>query len=192
MEKIRLFLDMDGTLAEWRDLSIHIKSPEDIQNMQEKIYSIINKPGYYYTLKPYIYVVDAINHIISNNPEIEVFILSAVLPNGHAEKEKNAWLDKYLPNIDKKHRIFVHDGEDKKKSVPDGLRKSDFLLDDYTHNLSLWSPYGQGIKILNGMNNTKGTWAGKMVHRESPTLLNDILSIINEYQKEQEHSDIEY
>ena len=61
-------------------------------------------------------VVAAVKEIVTNHPEIEVNILSAYLTDSqYALQEKNEWLDRYLPEIDQTHRIFVPCGSDKKR-----------------------------------------------------------------------------
>lgn len=142
--KKRLFVDIDGTLAEF-------KTVDTLETLYEE--------GYFLNLMPHENVVAAINDIIKNHPEIDVYIMSSVLSDSkYALAEKNAWIDKYLPGIVKEHRIFPPCGENKLDYVPDGIRETDFLLDDYTYNLTLWQPPARGIKLLNGINHTKGTW----------------------------------
>lgn len=141
-EKPRLFVDMDGTLTEFLP-----------QTSMNPLY----QKGYFSELPPHKNVVAAIKYIIEYHPEIEVNILSAYLKDSeYALSEKNEWLDKYLPEIDEEHRIFVPNGCDKKEWVGE-LGKNDFLLDDYTHNLLKWSP-APGIKLINAINHTNGTW----------------------------------
>lgn len=143
-DKLRLFVDMDGTLAIFNPIST-----------LEELY----EPGYFEDLKPQYNVVDAVKDIIANHPDIEVFTLSAVLSDSKtALDEKKSWLDEYLPEIDEDHRIFCPCGEDKSQYIPGGIRPTDHLLDDYTNNLTLWEPPAKGIKLLNGINHTKGSW----------------------------------
>lgn len=166
--KKRLLVDMDGTLA--------VFQPVDTL---EKLY----EEGYFLNLAPQQNVVDAVKEIVLKHPEIEVFIMSAVLTDSKfALQEKNEWLDKYLPEIDSKHRIFPPCGEDKKEYVPEGIRDTDYLLDDYTKNLVLWQPPAKGIKLLNGINHTNGTWQYDMLSydREGSSLAAAIDSIIRE------------
>lgn len=171
-EKSRLFVDMDGTLAEF-------KSVDTLEKLYEE--------GYFFNLKPQMSVVLAIKEIIKKEPDIEVFILSSVLSDSkYALNEKNKWLDIYLPEIDVSHRIFPPCGEDKKNYIPD-LSSSNFLLDDYTKNLTLWEPPCVGIKLLNGINHTHGTWKGRKVEVcLHPDLLADkLIQMINDDQREQ-------
>lgn len=168
MVKSRLFVDMDGTLAEFRQIS-------SMEMLFER--------GYFLNLKPIQNVVDAIRHIIKNNPEIEVKILSAVLDSKHAQTEKNQWLDKHLPEIKSENRIFTKYGEDKTSFIQGGVQPSDYLLDDFTKNLIKWQEYnGKGIKLLNGINNTNNTWDGNRIRfNKSPSEISaNIVSIIKE------------
>lgn len=167
--KPRLFVDMDGTLAEWRNIVIDIENYEEIYDVNEEINKLLTQPGYFYSLRPHINVVQAIRDIIKEN-NIEVYILSCHIPVNRKYfplYEKNKWLDKYLPEIDEEHRIFVPDGEDKKRYVPNGVKKEDYLLDDYTNNLSKWEMSGTGIKLLNDVNSSKGTWSGNQINFEN-------------------------
>lgn len=168
--KKRLFVDMDGTLAVFQ-------SVDTLETLYEE--------GYFANLKPQQSVVDAIREMHHRCPDIEIYIMSAVLSDSpYALNEKNAWLDKYLPEVDKKHRIFPPCGVDKKAYVPEGIRQSDYLLDDYTKNLVLWQPPAKGIKLLNGINHTKGTWKYDMVSsaRTEISLANMITSIMRDGQ----------
>lgn len=151
MESRRLFIDMDGTLAEF-------KPTKKLEDLYEQ--------GYFINLKPFSEVVEAVKQLYLEDNNIEVFILSAVLSDSqYALQEKQEWLDQYLPEIDSDHRVFCACGTDKKLAVPDGIRVNDFLLDDYTANLKDWEPPAIGIKILNGINDTNKSWQGERVTR---------------------------
>ena len=144
--RLRLFLDLDGTAAVFQKV-------DTLETLYEK--------GYFLNLEPNQNVVDAIRLIIRNHPEIEVYVMSSVLSDSkYALSEKNQWIEKYLPEIDEKHRIFPSCGENKLDYIPGGVRETDLLLDDYTHNLTLWEPPARGIKLLNGINHTRETWRG--------------------------------
>lgn len=151
----RLFVDMDGTLA--------VFNPVDTL---EKLY----EKDYFIKLEPQMNVIDGVRHIIRNNPNIEVFVLSAVLSDSmYAISEKNAWLDRYLPEVDAEHRLYPSCGESKKEFLT-GLygevRPDDFLLDDYSKNLHEWEPPAKGIKVMNGINGKYGTWTKDKVSIE--------------------------
>lgn len=143
---IRLNVDLDGTATIFKKI-------DTLEMLYEK--------GYFYNLDPNQNVVDAIRIIIREHPEIEVYVMSSVLSDSkYALAEKNQWIDKYLPEIDQEHRVFPPCGENKLDYIPGGVRETDLLLDDYTHNLSLWEPPARGIKLLNGINHTRETWRG--------------------------------
>jgi Uncharacterized protein conserved in bacteria len=167
MERTRLFVDMDGTLATFYPV--------------EKL-EILYEEGYFRNLAPIQNVVDAVKEIILEDPEIEVHILSAYLTDSpYALKEKNEWLDEHLPELEKENRIFLPCGEDKKQVIPGGARENDFLLDDYTNNLMLWQPPGKGIKLLNGINHTKGTWQHDALRydKDAVVLAKNIVEVLN-------------
>lgn len=160
--KRRLFVDMDGTLAEW-------KPTTKFEDLYEK--------NYFFDLAPYENVVEAVRKIVKEEPDIEVFILSAYLTDSdYALTEKQAWLDKYLPEIDQEHRIFCtcQTKVNKKEYAPGGILETDRLLDDYTMNLNDWEPPAVGIKLINGINDTHKSWIGERISRfESPDTLKE-------------------
>ena len=162
----RLFVDMDGTLAEFRQI-------DELEKLYEE--------DYFRSLAPHENVVEAIRNIVREHPEIEVNILSAVLMDSqYALQEKNDWLDQYLPEITAENRIFVPCGSDKKEGIPGGIRNNDFLLDDYTKNLNDWEPPARGIKLLNSINHTRGSWAHDRIRfdRNPESLAKSIVSVM--------------
>lgn len=164
----RLFVDMDGTLAEFRQV-------DTLEQIYEK--------GYFLNLKPQQEVVEAVKLIMQECPDIEVNILSSVLSDSrYALQEKNEWLDRYLPEVDASHRFFPVCGTDKKEVLKGGITADDYLLDDYTLNLNAWEPPGGGIKLLNGINHTRGTWQKSMVAcMQTPeTLAADIAAVVRQ------------
>ena len=164
----RLFVDMDGTLAEWRKIKINIDKFEDARRVQDILYKILKSAGYYRTLKPHVNVVKAIKELTKED-DIEVFICSCYIPDCRAKVEKEDWLKEYLPEIDKEHMLFVPDGEDKTVFIPGGVKEGDFLLDDYTKNLLDFNVAGGvGIKLLNNVNESKGSWFGNKVSFTMP------------------------
>ena len=161
----RLFVDMDGTLAVFHPV-----------NRIETLY----QQGYFQNLEPISGVLAAVKQIVRQNPNIEVSILSAYLSDTHyAHKEKLMWLDRHLPEVAADRRVLVPFGEDKAKHIPGGLQSGDYLLDDYTKNLAAWNP-NQGIKLLNGINHTRGTWQGSRIRYDKPpsALARDIGRIV--------------
>lgn len=161
-DRQRLFVDMDGTLAEF-------KTVDTLETLYEK--------DYFINLKPNENVLGAIKQLIADN-DIDVYILSAYLTDSrYALEEKNAWLDKYLPELPQEKRLFVPCGTDKSVAVPGLIRPDDYLLDDYTKNLSEWEPPARGIKLINGINHTNGTWQeDKIQFTHAPEELSSMIS----------------
>lgn len=161
-DRQRLFVDMDGTLAEF-------KTVDTLETLYEK--------DYFINLNPNENVLGAIKQLIADN-DIDVYILSAYLTDSrYALEEKNAWLDKYLPELPQEKRLFVPCGTDKSVAVPGLIRPDDYLLDDYTKNLSEWEPPARGIKLINGINHTNGTWQGdKIQFTHAPEELSSMIS----------------
>ena len=155
--KARLFVDMDGTLAVWK---------------QAACFEDLLQPGYFRDLPPYQTVLDAVKILCNTKPELDVYALSAYMTeNPYAVHEKNAWLDAYLPEIDSEHRIFVACGSSKARAAANRLKtpcidSSFVLLDDYSVNLHEWKANrGSCIKLRNGINGNGGTWKGESVTR---------------------------
>ena len=165
MAKRRIFVDIDGTLAKWQSAN-----DDDLM-----------APGFFAGMEQNSTVVEAVK-ILHGTKEVEVFSLSAVLPSIYerAKNEKNDWLDRIGIGLDSQHRLFCPCGTDKSACVPNGIGENDVLLDDYTFNLNLWSKSGgKGIKLINGVNGTKGSWKGpKVTMFQSPiSLAQEILAI---------------
>lgn len=162
----RLFVDMDGTLAKFQPIRV-------LEDLYEQ--------GYFERLPPQQNVVDAVKCVCNSAPDTEVFILSSVLTDSaFAKKEKESWLNRYIPEIDAGHRIFLSCGDHKTLYAPGAIEKGDLLLDDYTRNLVDWKRAGgTGVKLLNGINHTHGSWCGARINcTYAPThLANALLAI---------------
>ena len=79
---IKLFLDLDGTLAKFN-------------NKRNALKRFDNEIGFFANLKPYKYI-EFVNTLALNRG-ISVYIISAT-PNEQADKDKLTWINKYLNN----------------------------------------------------------------------------------------------
>ena len=162
--KKRLFLDMDGTLARFHDQANYL------ERMFEK--------EFFLNLEPFQEMIDGIRLFMQAHPQVEVNIISALVNADltFIKAEKNLWLDRYLPEIRPEHRIFTIMGENKVDSIPGGLTKNDFILDDYNRNLNEFLFFGgSAIKCHNNIN-MRGLgayggeigrmWTGPTVHAD--------------------------
>lgn len=149
----RIYIDMDGTLA--------------VFNNQIESEEVLWEKGYFRNLSAQQNVVEAAR-LLTKRQDVEVFVLSAVLPTPYAAREKNEWLDEFLPEVDQAHRLFVPCGEDKGKYIGHALGKDDVLLDDYSKNLQAWCPPGRAVKLMNDINGRFGTWHGARISYHQP------------------------
>lgn len=148
---MRLFVDMDGTLAKWNNVAF------------EQLY----EEGYYRNLEPNERLLNDIKYLLQKS-DYDVYVLSAYLTDSqYALKEKKEWLKEHLPELPEEKQLFVPFGESKaeffKKNNLTPITATDLLLDDYTKNLLDWKEWGgTGIKCLNGINHTNKTWSGEV------------------------------
>jgi len=144
----RIFVDLDGTCAEW--------VPEG--NWREK--------GYFLSLTPVREMTETLRLV---SDIFEIHVLSwAVSPT--AEKEKRLWVSEYMPFVKTDRVHIVPYGASKQKYVPGGVKQEDLLIDDYTPALFAWKAAGgRPVKFYNGLNGTQGRYrksGGDMICRQ--------------------------
>ena len=133
-------------------------------------------------LKPFENAVYAIEQLV-NDSTAEIFILSATV-NSCSLDEKQKWLDRYLPNIDKEHRIFTSLNVPKSEAIGHRLTDKDILIDDYNKNLLEWQKAGgTSVKAKNNINH-KGLhgelWKGELIDVVNGDVYSDICKLANE------------
>lgn len=143
--KKRIFFDMDGVLAKWN---------------QNASIEEVAAPGYFLNLELEDCVAKTMEYLIFAGYEVQ--ILTSVFNDNHSREEKIKWLKNNCPFFKGKINFCVY-GESKAKVV--NATEQDILIDDFTPNLKDWC--GIGIKFLNGINGTKGTWDGYTVSGKS-------------------------
>lgn len=141
----RLYVDLDGVLNKFKKI---------------KSYDELFKKGFYSSAEPSDRMINLIN-LLRSRKIIYVCVLTKYPDKSkHAISDKKEWLDRYLYGIDV---IYVPDSKFKQDYVDD-FNKNCYLLDDYTKNLVDWEEAGgTGIKLLNGINNTRKTWKGRKI-----------------------------
>lgn len=176
MSNVNIFIDMDGVLARY----------------DTEVANLMYDEGFFFNLPPMKSNIEMVKSLIEQ--DLNVYILSSVYPNSpYAIKEKNEWLDKYLPEIKEENRLFVIHPMTKnefiRNKVPNLKTSLNVLIDDYTFNLINWEKEGHlGVKMINHLNNTNGTWI-----KDNPSLainyrtgvdkkIKKLTDIINGYQ----------
>lgn len=167
-ERTKIYIDMDGTIARFHDENLYL------ERMFEK--------GFFIDLKPFENAVYAIEQLV-NDSTAEIFILSATV-NSCSLDEKQKWLDRYLPNIDKEHRIFTSLNVPKSEAIGHRLTDKDILIDDYNKNLLEWQKAGgMSVKAKNNINH-KGLhgelWKGEIIDVVNGDVYSDICKLANE------------
>lgn len=153
-----LYIDLDGTCFEFR-------KDATLDEILEK--------GFFSSLLPFDNVIKGLKIFQDKHPEIKLKILSSILDRDYIQDDKNTLVDKYLPFIEKEDRIYVPYGKNKS----DYMLASDkshisYLLDDYTKNLEdISSKDMEGIKLINNINSTKGSWKGNSIYFDYPDWL---------------------
>ena len=157
---IKIFLDLDGTLARF--------------NVRNALERFDKEKGFFSKLLAYK-GIEAINELAKTN---QLYVISAS-PNEQADIDKMVWLEKYLPNIKKENITICRLGENKAKVIENKyniiIDKSCFLLDDYTKNLIEWENVGGiGIKrITKVADNSRKIWKGQELKH-----LNELAAIL--------------
>ena len=147
---IKLFLDMDGTLAKFN-------------SKKNALQRFATEKGFFATLKPFKHI-EKVNELALRT-DIEVYIISAT-PNEQADSDKMIWIKKYLNNIKEQNICFCRIGTNKaneiKRQLNIDIDNNCLLLDDYTNNLIDWNKSnGIGIKRLTSLANNKSKrWKG--------------------------------
>lgn len=147
---LKLFLDLDGTLAKFN-------------SKKNALQRFDKEKGFFANLLPFKNV-EKVNQLALSK-KIEVFVISAT-PNEQADLDKMVWIKKYLNNVKKENICFCRIGTNKaqeiKRQLNVNIDNNCLLLDDYTNNLIEWTKAdGIGIKRITSLANNKSKrWKG--------------------------------
>lgn len=170
MTKIRIFVDMDGTIA-------------DIHGQENWFERTKEEEDFFQKLNPFNNLIVALFLIkFQYKGKVEICSLSSVDDNrktNYAVKSKCYWIDENADFIEK--RIFSINGQPKSNFVK-RITKRDILLDDYSKNLIDWvNSGGTGIKVKNNINCSGISWNGPVIYNQDSisaivTAIDDIIS----------------
>lgn len=116
--KIEIYLDMDGTVVEF---------------LLNNEMNFKKKTGYL-KKKPILPIIDIIETIVKKYPLINLNILSCSSTN-QMKKEKNKWLDRYMPYICKENRIIFSEEDSDFHSRMGSSIKATYLSKSSNENI---------------------------------------------------------
>lgn len=168
--KQKIFVDMDGTLCEFR-------KGEPFEALFQK--------GYFESLKPFDNMVAFVKQldqmILEGVIDADLYILTSVLKEARfARREKINWLTTHLNGVFTLPKIvFVPYGKDKYRYASRYVDSGNIvLIDDYNVNLKNWKNIA--IKAVNDVNDTNKSWDGARINVfDNPdTILQQVLAVL--------------
>lgn len=145
MKKLKLFIDMDDTIAKFigdERLNFVPLVPKHTD------YPEMHKEGFFLNQKPINGALDAVNKIIDSD-QYEVYILSVPLYSSpHSYSEKVIWIQKHFPKLSGKIILT----QDK------GLILGDILIDDSMGWKAPWEANGGIFIHMNPRLDTVDQW----------------------------------
>ena len=151
MDRFNIMTDGDGTLVVF----------DKTKGLDE-----ISAPGYYRGLPILGNISKALEYCSEYS---DIYLVSAVMPYPHVIPDKDYCYENIVPFIRSDRRVYTEYGRPKAEQI-DGrinILPGDVFLDDYTPNLIEMSsahPEITCIKVMNGINGTKGTWDGPRLY----------------------------
>ena len=154
----RIFIDMDGVLAEYR---------KDCNETD------LTRKGYFLSLKPEDNMLKAVEMLINSADDLgfSVHVLTKVYPNmfKYSVDEKLQWRDEHMPYLYDSEFIMVNgEKSEKSQAVKEVLNteidESCILVDDYNSNLFEWSSKGgTSVKFVNSINDINHSFIGNRI-----------------------------
>ena len=131
-----LYFDMDGVLC-------------DFEGQKNALERYKTEKGFFKNLEPIWKNLNQVKALIREKKR--VYILTAS-PNKQADKDKKAWIKKYLPQLPMRRVKIVRNGKPKIKSIR--RKRNSVLFDDYGKNIREWKKYGgfRAVKVTKDFN----------------------------------------
>ena len=140
----RVFIDLDGTLAEFGAVVA-------IEEQYEE--------GFFEEARPYRNVVSGIKSYMRIFPDDEIIVKAPVLiGNEYVVNEKTRWLRANIPEITE--YVFYPCGGNMCDYISGDVKPDDVLIDDYMPNIEHWP--GLAIRLLNEVCDDNG-WDGPVL-----------------------------
>lgn len=151
-KKIVLGIDLDGTVAKWQ-----LGTPFDA----------LFEKDYYANLEPEEGLISNIKYSFDEGL-IEPVVISAYFTEvPYPKEDKIKWCKKHLPFVE--NIILVPYGQNKMEyAKKNGLKINNnfVMIEDFTQSLNdVVNAGGIGVKFMNGINGTNGTWNGYKLYK---------------------------
>lgn len=169
---MKIFWDFDGTLYEFRQ---GIGPDEYAQKGYSRGLNVVSG-SIVETLKLLAESTDM------QGEKVEHYLLSAVMNMDYVVEDKK-WAINYdgFP-IPEQNMIFVQYGQSKAEALRKAgieISKGDLFVDDYTKNLEDMKGTMTCVKMLNGINDTHGSWKGSRISafESADSIVRDLIGI---------------
>lgn len=150
LEKPTLYIDMDGTIADF------YAAPRAVERFDKERY-------FFDHLKPLPKNLQAVRNAIAHG--YNVYVLTAS-PHDVADRAKMRWIRAHLPELPESHLLIVRLGANKAEIMPTA---HGVLFDDYGKNCREWvatRPQNRAVKVREDGDIEQGIRAMYVLHEQ--------------------------